>query len=101
MEHRLKERLIGAAVLVMLAVIFIPMILNNASRNDTAITETNIPKRPAGEFDSKIVPLRESDVQQPAAEPPGTMAEEPPAEEAQPDENVTPNFHRHLTCLER
>lgn len=86
MEHRLKERLIGAAVLVMLAVIFIPMILNNAGNDDTAITKTNIPKPPAGKFDSKIVPLRESDVQQPPAPPPETVIEEAPEEQALPQE---------------
>jgi DedD protein len=87
MEHRLKERLIGAAVLVMLAVIFIPMILNNAGRNDTAITKTNIPAPPAGEFDSKIVPLRESDVKQPPpAQPRETMTQETPVEQAPPEE---------------
>ena len=82
MEHRLKERLIGAAVLVMLAVIFIPMILNNAGSDDTAITKTNIPKPPAGEFDSKIVPLRESDMQPPPTRPREIVMEETPEEQA-------------------
>lgn len=61
MERRLKERLIGAAVLVMLAVIFIPMILDDTSETDVAITETNIPARPEDDFNSRIVPLKESD----------------------------------------
>ena len=62
MERRLKERLIGAAVLVMLAVIFIPMILDNSVDTDTAIRGTNIPSRPDTEFSSRIVPLEESDL---------------------------------------
>jgi len=62
MERRLKERLIGAAVLVMLAVIFIPMILDDTSETDVTITETNIPARPEDDFNSRIVPLKESDL---------------------------------------
>ena len=62
MERRLKERLIGAAVLVMLAVIFIPMVLDDSSETDISITETNIPRRPDDNFNSRIVPLKESDL---------------------------------------
>ena len=62
MEKILKERLIGAAVLVMLAVIFIPMILDDSSGPDIEIKETNIPDRPADNFSSRIVPLQESDL---------------------------------------
>ncbi len=62
MERRLKERLIGAAVLVMLAVILIPMILDDSSERDISITETNIPSRPVDDFNSRIVPLNESDL---------------------------------------
>ncbi len=62
MERRLKERLIGAAVLVMLAVIFIPMVLDNSVETDTAIRATNIPPRPQTEFRSKISPLTESEL---------------------------------------
>ena len=73
MERRLKERLIGAAVLVMLGVIFIPMILDDSSETDITITETNIPRRPDDNFSSRIVPLKESDltsvVNEPAQQP--------------------------------
>lgn len=57
MHRRLKERLIGAAVLVMLAVIFIPMILDDTSQTDTAITQSNIPVRSDDEFNSRIVQI--------------------------------------------
>ncbi len=69
MERRLKERLIGAAVLVMLAVIFIPMILDDSSQTHVTITETNIPARPEEGFNSRIVPLKESDLTPLPAEP--------------------------------
>ena len=62
MERRLKERLIGAAVLVMLAVIFIPMILDNSVDTDTSIRGTNIPPRPEAEFSSRISPLKEAEL---------------------------------------
>ncbi len=45
MEQGLKERLVGAAVLVILAVIFIPMLLNN-QRGSTDISGSNIPPIP-------------------------------------------------------
>ena len=60
MQRRLKERLIGAAVLVMLAVIFIPMILDDTSHTESTITETNIPAKPDTQFNSRIVPLTDS-----------------------------------------
>lgn len=56
MHQRLNERIVGAAVLVILAVIFIPMILTGPV--DTGgIRETNIPPRPDDQFQSKLVPL--------------------------------------------
>jgi len=57
MERRAKERLIGALVLVMLAVIVIPLILDDSIPQETTITESNIPPGPDFEFASKIVPL--------------------------------------------
>ena len=59
MERRLKERLIGAAVLVMLVVIFIPMILDDSVQSEMEITKTNIPDRPATNFNSRIIPIEE------------------------------------------
>ncbi len=51
-----KHRLTGAIVLVILAVIFVPMLLDGES--PTTISETNIPPKP-DEFSSKIIPLDE------------------------------------------
>ncbi|MFT7458394.1 MAG: DedD protein, partial [Planctomycetota bacterium] len=82
MERRLKERLIGAAVLVMLAVIFIPMILDDSSETDVTITETNIPTRPGDDFNSRIVPLQESDLR-PITEDPRPQTELEPKVDAQ------------------
>jgi DedD protein len=60
MEHSLKQRLVGAAVLVGLAVIFVPMLIERSPIETPRIEESNIPPAPAqqsGEFTSKIVPL--------------------------------------------
>ena len=67
MERRLKERLIGASVLVMLAVIFIPMVLDDSEHVETKITGSNIPPRPEDEFTSRIVPLPGGDFARPEA----------------------------------
>ncbi len=59
MHQRLKERLVGAAVLVVIAVIFIPMLLTGPT-DSSSITKTNIPERPAEKFSSKLIPLNDS-----------------------------------------
>jgi DedD protein len=58
-------------VLVMIAVILIPMILDDRSEREIAITETNIPQRPKDNFNSRIVPLQESELT-PISENPAT-----------------------------
>jgi DedD protein len=79
MERRLKERVIGASVLVMLAVIFIPMVLDDSEQVETKITGTNIPARTEAEFTSRIVPLPGGDFAKPDVPPPAATA--PPAAE--------------------
>lgn len=59
MEQKLKERLVGAAVLVAIAVIFIPIILNDAPETDS-ISGTNIPEKPETNFNSRIIPVIEN-----------------------------------------
>lgn len=59
MHQRLKERLVGAAVLVVIAVIFIPMLLTGPM-DSGAITKTNIPDRPTEKFSSKLIPVTDS-----------------------------------------
>ena len=59
MQQKLKERLVGAAVLVAVAVIFIPIILNDSSELDT-IQGSNIPEKPDTNFSSRIIPILES-----------------------------------------
>ncbi len=54
----MKERLVGAAVLVAIAVIFIPIIFNDAPETES-IKGSNIPEKPETDFNSRIVPMTE------------------------------------------
>lgn len=105
MEPRLKERLTGAAVLIVAAAVFVPMFMDDA-RKPAAIAETNIPPKPATEFDSRLVPLPDPDEIVPLApepepeemavadlpaapvaqEPAATVAQEPAPQEPTPQE---------------
>jgi DedD protein len=58
MDQHLKQRIVGAIVLVSVAVIFIPMLFEeHAELGELSISETNIPKFPAEEFEEKRRPL--------------------------------------------
>jgi len=59
MELKLKERLVGAAVLVAVAVIFIPIIFTDSTETEV-ISGSNIPVKPETNFNSRIVPVIES-----------------------------------------
>lgn len=104
MDRRLKQRLIGALVLVSLGVIFIPMILDGPG-NGPVIEGTNIPQRPEGGFASGVPPLPPEPAPPPAmpepqpeagAPPPGPPAPVPgapalpPAEVAEPQRATVP-----------
>lgn len=56
MESGLKQRLIGAAVLIVLALIFVPMLLDGPEREGDP-TVMGIDAEPGRELDSTIVPL--------------------------------------------
>jgi DedD protein len=79
----------GAAVLMVLAVIFIPMILDNSGRDDMRITETNIPPRPESDFRSPVVPLEQGTaVDTAAAEPVPPLLDAPVVTDDVPDQPV-------------
>ena len=59
MEQRLKERLTGAVVLLLLVVILLPLALDD-TRVERTIKTTNIPERSDEEFSTRLVPLPES-----------------------------------------
>ncbi len=87
MEERLKRRLVGAVVLVSLAVIFLPMLVEEQSGEQVRLERTNIPSKPVdGPFKSGIVPLPEDEPLIPPLEaetlvetrPMGTQNSHPP-----------------------
>src|SRR3954469_16109760 len=58
MDSRLKQRLIGAAVLVALAVIFLPMLVQGPAP-DSGVSDVPLstPDAPAGNFETRDLPL--------------------------------------------
>jgi len=60
MEQKLKERLVGAAVLVAVAVIIIPIILSDSPETES-ISGSNIPEKPESNFNSRIIPVIKHD----------------------------------------
>ena len=62
MDERLKQRLVGATVLVSLGVILAPMVLDRPSEPSGAIQTSNIPPRPENVFRSKIEPVSKAEI---------------------------------------
>lgn len=60
MEQRLKERLVGLSVLVVVAVIFLPMILTDPPETEI-ISGSNIPKRPEKILSLRTIPAIEAE----------------------------------------
>lgn len=69
MEQRLKERLTGAGVLLLLVVIALPLILDDTREAERRIKTSNVPEKPDGEFTTRLVPIPEPDAVLPADEP--------------------------------
>jgi DedD protein len=78
MDPALKQRLLGAAVLVALAVIFLPMLLDSPSPPSGEAMRVEIPPPPDRRFETRVVPL---DAGQPLADPATREAVVLPAEE--------------------
>lgn len=92
MDERLKQRLVGAAVLVLLAVIFVPMVLDRPSDTEVRIEHPQLPPGPDADFSSRIVPLTEPKTPLLQATPRSRAAPliDPPkpAEPAEPEKSV-------------
>jgi DedD protein len=89
MDPHLKHRLVGASVLAALAVIFIPMWLDDTPPTANELTETNIPPRPDADFGSSIVPLDES-MPTPVVTPPPELPGSAGADLAPRTQSITP-----------
>lgn len=80
MDEQLKQRLVGAAVLVLLAVIFIPMILDQPPEPAPRIKSSPVPEKPDESFSSRIIPLDAPKTPMVEARRSGTLPVEPPAD---------------------
>ncbi len=58
MNEKLKQRLVGAVVLISLAVIFIPMLLDGGERSTMPMFGSNIPEKPDYQFEPLEIPLQ-------------------------------------------
>ena len=93
MDQKLKERLTGAIVLVLLAVILLPLVMDDARKVDTGIKATNIPEKPQEEFTTRLVPVPEQDEVVPVeetADPDPVPVEEPPVVTAETETAAEP-----------
>ena len=57
MDPTLQKRLIGASVLIVLAIIFVPMLLDGAEQPGSETLPLVIPEPPDRDFETRVVPL--------------------------------------------
>jgi DedD protein len=95
MDSALKQRLLGAAVLIALAIIFVPMFLGNAPpKQDSTTVNLNIPAPPDRKFETRTMPV-ETPSATPVPTPPdsnkvATVDTHAPARsDARPEDNAT------------
>lgn len=81
MNDHLKQRLVGAIVLVALAVIFVPMLLQGNRRSGIPMFGSNVPTKPAAKAGEIDIPLQ---VPAPAPAAPATVVEQPAKPDAVP-----------------
>lgn len=79
MDPALKQRLIGAVVLVVLAVIFVPMMIGGAPKTEQQAVDLTIPKAPERNFETRVVPLQPGATPAPAKPAPAPDTSMPTA----------------------
>lgn len=58
MDPALKQRLLGAVVLIALAIIFVPMLFSGSGpKQDSATVDLEIPPPPSREFETRVLPV--------------------------------------------
>lgn len=97
MDSALKQRLLGAAVLIALAVIFVPMFLSNSPQQQENTTRTlEIPAEPEHKFETRTLPVAtpSAPVPAPAAEDPNKIVtvdtNAPTKADAHPEDQAPP-----------
>ena len=81
METTLKQRLIGAAVIIALAVIFVPMILDGSGREQSVALNMEVPPEPTFTFESDLPDEKQLD-ELPAIDQTDAIAEDQSSIEA-------------------
>lgn len=94
MDSGLKQRLLGAAVLIALAVIFVPMFLSGPPPKQTSETVSlDIPNAPERKFETRTLPLAVPNATAPASTAPAVPITTPPA--MIPDSNHVATVDTH------
>ena len=89
MEEGLKQRLVGAAVLVLLAVVFVPVLLESDPDESEVGFDLGTPPSAESGFSSRIIPLEDSAVAASEAAAPPTPEFAPVGEEEEEEEGAT------------
>ena len=87
MDTKLKQRLIGAAVLVALAVIFVPFFLNGSGIRQDEAGQIPAAPEPPEPLDTSVEPLATEDRAALENSPPRVVSEAP---ESEPEERAAP-----------
>ena len=85
METTLKQRLIGAAVIIALAVIFVPMILDGSGREEQVALNMEVPPEPTFTFDSELPDPKKLDELPPIETDTAEESAEAEPEKAEPE----------------
>jgi len=91
METTLKQRLIGAAVIIALAVIFVPMILDGSGRQESVAINMEVPPEPTFTFDSELPDPKQLDELPPIENPNENNSNESNSVETEPVESTEQN----------
>lgn len=86
MNEQIKQRLVGAVVLVSLAVIFIPMLLDGGDDSSMPRYGSNIPQQPEFDFEPLDIPLQPVE---PIPERPRVI-DKPEPPQSEPEASPTP-----------
>ena len=97
MDSALKQRLLGAAVLIALAVIFVPMFLSNSpQQQENATRDLEIPPVPEHKLEKRTLPVASpsAPIPAPASEDPNKVVtvdtNAPPKVDAHPEDQTPP-----------
>ncbi len=83
MDRALKQRLVGATILIALAVIFLPMLLDGEGGNGQSTPRIAIPERPDVEFRTRRLPVGEQEEQREEQTDSGQQESDAPSDVAE------------------